>query len=107
MFNKGMGNIYKQAQKMQKNMNKIQEELKEMRIEGAAGGKMVKVIVNGKKDILSLEIDEEVLKEEKSMVEDMVLAAIKNAIENADKISEDKMKSLTGGMMPNMNIPGF
>ena len=107
MFNKGMGNIYKQAQKMQKNMNKIQEELKEMRIEGYSGGKMVKVVVNGKKDMLSLEINQDVLSEEKVMVEDMILAAIKNAMENADKISEDKMKSLAGGVMPNMNIPGF
>tara|TARA_B100001750_G_C15336626_1_gene510102 strand:- start:53 stop:370 length:318 start_codon:yes stop_codon:yes gene_type:complete len=105
MFNKGMGNIYKQAQKMQKNINKIQEELKNMEIEGNSGGGMVKIVVNGKKDILSVHIEKEILKEDKEMVEDMVLAAIKNAIENAEKEAESKMKSVTGGMMP--NIPGF
>jgi len=107
MFNKGMGNLYKQAQKMQKNINKIQEELKSLEIVGSAGGEMVKVTVNGKKDIISISIDQEILKEDKEMIEDVVLAAIKKAMENADKIAEDKMKSVTGGMMPNMNIPGF
>ena len=107
MFNKGMGNLYKQAQKMQKNINKIQEELKSLEIVGSAGGEMVKVTVNGKKDIISISIDQEILKEDKEMIEDVVLAAIKKAMENADKIAEDKMKSVTGGMMPNMNFPGF
>ena len=107
MFNKGMGNLYKQAQKMQKNINKIQEELKSLEIVGSAGGEMVKVTVNGKKDVISISIDEEILKEDKDMIEDVVLAAIKKAMENADKVAEDKMKSATGGMMPDMNIPGF
>tara|TARA_B100000686_G_C16010895_1_gene581216 strand:- start:27 stop:350 length:324 start_codon:yes stop_codon:yes gene_type:complete len=107
MFNKGMGNLYKQAQKMQKNINKIQEELKSLEVVGSAGGEMVQVTVNGKKDVISVSIDQEILKEDKDMIEDVVLAAIKKAMENADKIAEDKMKSVTGGMMPNMNIPGF
>jgi len=107
MFNKGMGNIYKQAQKMQKNINKVQEELKNIKVDGVSGGGMVKIVVNGKKDILSINIDENILKEDKDMIEDMILAAIKNAMENADKLAEDKMKEITGGMMPNMNIPGF
>ena len=105
MFNKGMGNIYKQAQKMQKNINKIQDELKNMEIEGTSGGGMVKVVVNGKKDVLSINIDKDVLNEDKEMIEDMLLAAIKKAIENADNLAEQKMKSVTGGIMP--NIPGF
>lgn len=105
MFNKGMGNIYKQAQKMQKNINKIQEELKNMKIEGISGGGMVKIIVNGKREILSVHIEKEILSEDKEMIEDMVLAAIKSANENAEKAAEDKMKSVTGGIMP--NIPGF
>ena len=102
---KGMSNIYKQAQKMQKDMLKVQNELLELRIEGQSGGGMVKIVVNGKKDPISIDIDEKVLKEDKDMIEDMILVAIKNAMENADKIAEDKMKSITGGMMPNM--PGF
>ena len=105
MFNKGMGNLYKQAQKMQKNINKVQEELKSLDIEGISGGGMVKVVVNGKKDVKSVNIDDNILKEDKDMIEDMILVAIKNAMENADKIAGDKMKSITGGMMPNM--PGI
>ena len=105
MFNKGMGNIYKQAQKMQKNINKIQDELKNMKIEGTSGGGMVRVVVNGKKDVLSINIDKDILNEDKEMIEDMLLAAIKKAIENADNLAEQKMKSVTGGIMP--NIPGF
>tara|TARA_B110000438_G_C15723985_1_gene611134 strand:+ start:576 stop:899 length:324 start_codon:yes stop_codon:yes gene_type:complete len=107
MFNKGMGNLYKQAQKMKKNINKVQEELKSMEVEGSAGGGMVKIVVNGKKDILSVSINQEILTEDKEMIEDVVLAAIKKAMENADKMAEEKMKSATGGMMPDMNIPGF
>ena len=105
MFNKGMGNIYKQAQKMQKKMAEIQEELKNLEIEGSSGGGMVRVVVNGKKDIISINIDDSVLAEDKEMVEDLVLSAIKQAMENAEKKSQDMMKSATGGMMP--NIPGF
>ena len=107
MFNKGMGNMYKQVQKMQKNMKKVQEELENMRIEGSSGGGMVNVVVNGKKNVLSINIEKEILSEEKEMVEDMILAAIHKAVKNADKLAEEKMKSITGGMMPNMNIPGF
>ena len=107
MFNKGMGNLYKQAQKMQKNMNKVQEELKKLEVEGLSGGGVVKVVANGKKDILSINIQKDILKEDKEMIEDMILAAVKKAMENAEKVAEEKMKSVTGGMMPNMNFPGF
>ena len=105
MFNKGFGNIYKQAQQMQKKMAKMQDELKNLEIEGSSGGGMVKIIMNGKKDVLSVSIDEEMLKEDKEMVEDMFLAALKQALSNADKKSEQMMKDVTGGGMP--NIPGF
>ena len=69
MFNKGLGNIYKQAQQMQKKMAAVQDELKNLSIEGSAGGGMVKVVVNGKKDLQSISIEEETLKEGKEMVE--------------------------------------
>ena len=105
MFNKGMGNLYKQAQQMQKGINKAQEELKSLEVEGSSGGGVVNVVVNGNKDVKSIKIEPDILSEEIEMVEDMVLGAIKNAMENADKIAEEKMKSITGGMMP--NIPGL
>ena len=103
MFPKGMGNMMKKAQEMQKKMSQVQAELNDLRIDGQSGGGMVKVVVNGKKDIISLNIDSSILKEDKEMVEDMVLAAIHQAMKNADKISQDKMGSLTGGL----KIPGL
>tara|TARA_Y100000590_G_scaffold418642_1_gene519636 strand:+ start:1513 stop:1833 length:321 start_codon:yes stop_codon:yes gene_type:complete len=104
---KGMSNIYKQAQKMQKDMAKVQNELSELHVDGQAGGGIVKIVVNGKKEPISVTIDEDILKEDKDMIEDLVLAALKNALQNADKVAEEKMKSVTGGGMPNLNIPGF
>ena len=68
---------------------------------------MVKVVANCKKDILSINIDQSILTEDKDMVEDLVLVAIKQALTNADKKSEELMKNVTGGTMPNFNIPGF
>lgn len=107
MFNKGMGNIYKQAQQMQKKMSQVQEDLKNVKVEGSSGGGMVKVMVNGKKDIISIDIDPSVLKEEKEMLEDLILAAFKQAMDNADKKAEEMMKAITGGVLPNFNLPGF
>ena len=107
MFNKGLGNIYKQAQEMQKKMAQVQEELKNTKIEGQSGGGMVKVLVNGKKDLLSIDINESIMKEDKEMLEDMVLAAVNQAMKNSEKKAEEMMKSVTGGALPNFNLPGF
>ena len=101
---KGMSNIYKQAQKMQKDMKRVQEELENLEIGGQSGGGIVKVVVNGKKEPKSISIDDSILKEDKDMVEDLILAAMKNAFDNAEKESAEKMKSVTGSMP---NIPGF
>ncbi len=104
MFPKGgMGGIYKKAQEMQKKMADIQMEIDSMEVEGSAGGGMVKTTVNGKKQILSLNIDPDILNEDKEMLEDLVLVAINQAIDKVDSISKEKMGSLTGGM----NIPGL
>ena len=104
MFQKGgMGGLYKKAQQMQKKMADIQEELNNMEIEGKSGGNMVKVIVNGKKLLLSIYINPEILTTEIEMLEDLVLVAVNQALEKVDKISQEKMGSLTGGM----NIPGL
>ena len=105
MFNKGMGNIYKKAQQMQKKMAEVQEELKSTIVEGEAGSGIVKVTLNCKKDLLSIDIDESVFKEDKDMLEDLILVAIKQAMANADNKAEDMMKNVTGGMLP--NLPGF
>ena len=103
MFPKGMGNMMKQAQQMQKKMQELQDQLEDLDVEGVSGGGMVKVVVSGKKDVKSLKINPDVMSEDVDMLEDLILAAIKKAQKNADKESKDKMGSLTGGM----NMPGL
>ena len=108
MFPKGgMGKLMKQAQEMQSKMAKAQEELSDIKVEGHSGGGMVTTIMNGKKELLSLKIEDEILNEDKEMIEDLVISAVNQAIQNATKAAEDKMNSATGGMMGNMKMPGM
>ena len=101
---KGFGNIMKQAQQMQAKLLKVQEELEEMRVEGNAGGGMVKVIANGKQDVLEIKIDPEVVDaDDVEILEDLILAALHEARANSQEIMNEKMKSVTGGL----NIPGL
>jgi len=103
MFPKGMGGMMKKAQQMQKEMAKIQKEIEELEVDGQSGGGLVRVVVSGNKKILSVNIDSEVMKEDKEMVEDLILSATNQALENIDKISKEKMAPVTGGL----NIPGL
>ena len=103
----GMKNMFKKAQELQSQMEKAQEELNSIEIEGQAGGGMVSVIVNGHKELVSLDIDPEILKEDKEMIEDMILAAVNQGIQNAGKVAEEKMNSITGGMMGKIKFPGM
>ena len=108
MFPKGgMGKLMKQAQEMQSKMAKVQEELSDIEVEGQSGGGMITALVNGKKELLSLKIEDEILEEDKEMIEDLVVAAVNQAIQNATKAADEKMNSITGGMMGNMKIPGI
>ncbi len=108
MFPKGgMGKLMKQAQEMQTKMAKVQEELGQLEVEGQSGGGMVTAVVNGQKELLSVSIEEEILEEDKEMVEDLIVAAVNQALQNATKTAEEKMNSVTGGMMGNMRIPGM
>ena len=97
----------KQAQEMQTKMTKVQDELSQLEVEDQSGGGMVTAIVNGQKELISLSIEEEVLQEDKEMIEDLVVSAVNQALQNATKTAEEKMNSITGGMMGNMKIPGF
>ena len=100
MFGKGgMGNIMKQAKEMQAKMAKAQEEIKLLTDEGSSGGGLVKVCINGEKEITSITIDEEILKEDKDVIEDLMLVAVNQAINNITKKTEDKMNAATGGML--------
>ena len=104
MFPKGgMGGFMKQAQQMQKKVAQIQSEIDALEIKGESGGGMVKVVVSGKKTLISVDVNPEVMKEDKEMLEDLILIAINNAIQKVDDISKEKMASITGGM----NVPGL
>lgn len=107
----GMGGLLKQAQKMQKEIERIQNELADMKIEGSAGGGMVTAIASGQQELLEVNIDPEVVDpDDVEMLEDLVLAAVNQALENAKATAEEEMSKATGGMMPNfgnMQIPGL
>ena len=103
----GMTKMIKKAQELQSQMEKAQEELNSIEIEGQAGGGMVSVMVNGHKELVSLDIDPEILKEDKEMIEDMILAAVNQGLQNAGKVAEEKMNSITGCMMGKMKFPGI
>jgi DNA-binding YbaB/EbfC family protein len=101
---KGFGNIMKQMQKMQQEMEKIQEELANKTVEGTAGGGMVKVVANGKQEILEVKIDPEVVnKDDVEMLEDLIVAAVNQAREKASELQAEDMAKLTGGL----KIPGL
>jgi hypothetical protein len=101
---KGMGNMMKQAQKLQSKMLKMQEELAEKTVESSAGGGMVKVVANGKQQIVSIQIEEEVIDpEEAEMLQDLVLAAVNDALSKSQEMVSAEMTKLTGGL----NIPGL
>ena len=104
---KGMGSILKQAQRMQRKMLEVQEELENLEIERQAGGGMVKVKVNGKGEVLELKIDPQAVDpDEVEMLEDTILAAIHDAVDEARRISEEKMAEATGGLS-GMGFPGM
>ncbi|MGK9369516.1 YbaB/EbfC family nucleoid-associated protein [Melioribacter sp. Ez-97] len=108
-MNFNMQNMLKQIQKMQAEMAKVQEELGSKTVTEESGGGMVKVTANGKKEIVSIDIDDEIIKSnDKEMIEDLIIAAVNKALESASKMAEEEMASVTKGMIPpGMNIPGF
>jgi nucleoid-associated protein EbfC len=99
-----MNKLMKQAQQMQAKMLKMQEELEEKTIEATAGGGVVKVVVNGKQEIVDLKIDPDAVdSEDVEMLEDLILAAVNEGIRKVQDMVNSEMGKLTGGM----NIPGM
>ena len=99
-----MGNMMKQVQKMQKDMEKMQADMDQMEVEASAGGGVVTAKVNGKKELVEIKIDESIVDpEDVDMLEDLVMAAINEAMRIAEEKMSKEMQKLTGGM----NIPGF
>jgi DNA-binding YbaB/EbfC family protein len=105
----GMQGMLKQVQKMQAELEKVQSELGNKTVTEEAGGGMVKATANGKKELVSLQIDPEVINGgDKEMLEDLVVAAVNKALDSANKMAEEEMSKVTKGMLPpGMNIPGF
>ena len=101
----GMNQILRQAQKMQEELSRVQEELANITVEGSSGGGMVKVIANCQNQIMEVKIEPEVIDpEEKEMLEDLIAAAVNQALENAQKRSQEEMSKVSGGLMG--NLPG-
>ncbi|HUX60964.1 MAG TPA: YbaB/EbfC family nucleoid-associated protein [Ignavibacteriaceae bacterium] len=105
----GMQGMLKQVQKMQEEMQKVQSQLGNLSVTEEAGGGMIKATVNGNKEIISIEIDPQVIvPAEKEILEDLVVAAVNKALQSASKLAEDEMAKVTKGMLPpGLNIPGF
>lgn len=107
MLKGNMTKLLKQAQDMQKQIEEVQNQLSDMIIEAESGGGMVSVKVNGKQEILELNIDPEALNEDKEMLEDLIISALNKALSRAQFDSQEKMNSVTGGMMSGLKIPGM
>lgn len=103
----GMGNIMKQAQQMQANMEKVQKELADAEVIGESGAGLVKVTMNGRHDVKRVVIDPDLMKDDKEMVEDLVAAAVNDANRRVETMTQERMASVTSGMglPPGMKLP--
>jgi DNA-binding YbaB/EbfC family protein len=106
MFNKGqLAGLMKQAQAMQDNLKKAQDELAFVEVEGQAGSGMVKVLMTCKHSVRRVTIDPSLLADDKDMLEDLVAAAFNDAVRMAEEVSAEKMGKLTAGLPPGMKLP--
>lgn len=103
----GIGNLMKQAQQMQANMQKAQEEIAAMEVTGESGGGMVKVTINGKHEAKRVQIDPSVPMDDREMIEDLVAAAFNDAAHRLEAMTQEKMSGLMGGMNlpPGLKLP--
>lgn len=104
MMKGGMGNLMKQAQEMQEKMQQAQEEVANTEVMGEAGAGMVKVTMNGRHDVINVDIDASVMEEDKELLEDLLAAAVNDAVRKVEVSSKQKMEEATSGL----NLPpGF
>lgn len=103
----GLGDLMKQAQKMQADMERLQAEIAATEVTGEAGGGMVKVVMNGRHDVRKITIDPALMQDDKSMIEDLVAAAVNDANRRVETLSKDKLGGLTAGMQlpPGVKLP--
>ena len=97
----GFGDIMKQAQAMQENLQKAQEEIANLEVNGEAGAGLVKVMMNGRHELKQVQIDPSLFNEDKDMLEDLLAAAVNDAVRRLEKVSREKMSGLTAGL----NLP--
>lgn len=98
---KGIGDLMKQAQEMQANMQKMQEELAQAEVEGQAGAGLVSVVMTGRHDVKQVSIDDSLMSEDKEILEDLLAAAVNDAVRKVEASSREKMAGMTSGM----NLP--
>jgi DNA-binding YbaB/EbfC family protein len=103
----GLGNLMKQAQQMQADMQKAQEELASMEVTGQSGGGLVKITMTGKHEVRRVAIDDSLLADDKDMLEDLVAAAINDAVHKVESTTQERMAGLTSGinLPPGMKLP--
>ena len=103
----GLGNLMKQAQAMQANMQKAQEEIAKMEITGESGGGLVKITMTGKHEARRVEIDDSLVGDDKDMLEDLVAAAINDAAHKVEATTQERMSGMTDGLNlpPGMKLP--
>ena len=107
MFKGNMSKLLKQAKDMQEQIEQAQSQLSELVIEADSGGGMVSVKVNGKQEIMELNIDPDAMSEDKEMLEDLIISALNKALSKSKSDSQEKMNSIAGGVMGGMKIPGL
>jgi DNA-binding YbaB/EbfC family protein len=102
-----LSGLMKQAQQMQENLKKAQDEIAAMEIEGQSGAGMVKVLMTGRHDVKRVQIDPSLLQDDKDMLEDLVAAAINDAVRRVETATQEKMSSITSGLPlpPGMKFP--
>jgi hypothetical protein len=104
MLKGGLGNMMKQAQQMQENMKKMQDQLALVEVEGVAGAGLVKVLMTCRNDVRRVTIDPSLMSDDKDMLEDLIAAAMNDAVRKAEALTQEKMSGFTAGM----NLPaGF
>ncbi len=108
MFNKGnMSTMLKQAREVQKKIEEVQSDLENITINSESGGGLVSVMMNGKQEILELNISKEAMEEDKELLEDLIISAINKALGDSQAEMQSRMNSVTGGMLGGLKIPGM
>lgn len=103
----GLGDLMKQAQKMQADLQKAQQELAKAEVQGQSGGGMVKITINGKHEVRRVEIDDSLVGDDKEMLEDLVAAAMNDAVHRLEEYTKEQMSGVTAGinLPPGMKLP--